>query len=185
MNSKELKAYARKILNDANCNIHAYAGEQAKYIMDDLKEAFPNGMKYPYINVANAILAMSRPEPIHRAPYHVVWNTDDCIDGYDADSFGSAKESALDTLLNWMYTESETWNFMQDDNGSIIPTPTEEQIESWDYMIFNCWVEVYKYNPDTDEYEEYWSPSYEDEKEIGWCAWEEKKTIDHAAPAVV
>ena len=35
-------------------------------------------------------------------------------------------------------------------------------------MIWNCSVEVRKYDPMTDEYDEFWSPSYDDEEQLGW-----------------
>ena len=46
--------------------------------------------------------------------------------------------------------------------------PTEDELDNYNYMICSCSVWVSKYNPDTDEYEEYWSPSYEDEAALGW-----------------
>lgn len=167
----ELKQYALKILTDAGCDLHTYGGEWSKHIMDDLKQAFPDGMKFPYIDVANAILSMSTPEQIVKAPFHVVWNTDDCCDEYDVESMECGKDSALDTLVNWMCEETEEWKFGPDGT----PMPTEEQIESWDYMIFNCYVYVTKYNPEADEYETVWEPSDEELEDIGWHEWKKEK----------
>lgn len=163
----ELKQYAKKILRDAGCDLHTYGGEWSKHIMDDLKQAFPDGMKFPYIDVANAILSMSTPEPIVRAPFHVTWDTDNCCDGYDVESLDAAKFSALDTMIEWMCEETMEWEFKPDGT----PAPTEEQIESWDYMIFNCCVSVTQYNPQTDEYETIWEPSDDELEEIGWHEW--------------
>lgn len=160
-----IEQYAKKILDDAGCNLHTYGGDQAKHIMDDLKQAFPDGMpEYTYIEVANAILAMSTPEPIKRDPFILVWDTDSCCDSYGAESLEAAKNDALDTLLNWMVEESWNWSFLPDGT----PNPTEEQKNSWDYMIYNCWVEVRQYNPKTDDYETVWEPSDGDLTELGW-----------------
>lgn len=160
-----LENYAMKILADAGCDCYTYGGEQAKHILDDLKEEFKNGMEYPYIDVANAILAISRPRPIVRAPYRVWWDTDSCCDGYDCESFGAAKCSAEDTLCEWMCEEFCKWADPYH--------PTEEQKEDWDYMIWNCGVSVAKYNPHTDEYEECWSPSQEELDAMGWAECDE------------
>ena len=43
-----------------------------------------------------------------------------------------------------------------------------QEREDFNYMICNCSVRVDKYNPNTDEYEEYWEPSSEELKNIGW-----------------
>lgn len=156
---KTLENYALKILADHGCDCYTYGGEYSKHVLDDLKEAYPDGMEFPYVDVANAILNISRTRPIYKAPWQMVYDTDTCTDGIDYESFEAAKESAFDTLLEWMAEERSRW---------ANDTPTEEEIEDYDYMIYNSSTSVYKYNPYTDEYEEYWSPSYEDEKEIGW-----------------
>ena len=163
-----LNEYAKKILADHNCDIYTYGGEFSKYVLDDLKEEYPDGMEYPYVDVANAILEMSRPEPIKRAKWQMVWDTDSCCDGCYFDTFEAAKASAEDTLIEWEMEEVQGWTGYD---------PTDEQIDSWNYMIYNCSVEVRKYNPDTDEYEEYWYPSYEDVKNLGWVTWDEYKKL--------
>ena len=155
----DLMNYAMEILTKAGCDCYTYGGEQAKYLLKDLKTEYPNGMKFPYVDVANAILSISRPEPIVRAPWEMVWSTDDCTDGERYDSFEAARESALDTLIHWAVWERSRW-------GSEIPNEGEK--ESWNYMIYNFYTEVRKYDPDKDEYVEYWVPSYAEEKMIGW-----------------
>lgn len=161
-----IEEYAKKILSDHGCDEYTYGGEYSKHVLDDLKQEYPNGMEFPYIDVANAILAISRPEPIARSPWQMVWNNDSCVDGIDFESFGAAEECAEDTLVLWQTHEAS--NYPSDLNDW-----NEEQIEDWDYMIYNFSVRVDKYNPDTDEYEQYWSPSYEDEKAIGWELYED------------
>ena len=160
MKNYSVEDYAKKILVDAGCDEYTYGGEFSKYVLRDLKEAFPNGMEFPYVDVANAILAISRARPIKRAPWLMVWDTDSCCDDIECESFEQAKGEAEDTLIIWMCDERDTWKD--------VFIPTEEELENYNYMIYNCSVRVDKYNPDTDEYEEYWEPSYEDEELIGW-----------------
>ena len=167
-----INEYAKKILADAGCDEYTYGGEQSKHVLDDLKEAFPGGMEFPYVDVANAILEMSRPRPIYRAPYHVVWDTDNCTDAYDAGTFEWAKDSALETLAEWEAEQAHNY-------PANIREWTEKQIEDWDYMIYNCGVAVYKYDPDTDEYEEEWSPDTEDLEGVGWLLYEEMLEVEN------
>ena len=162
---KTVENYAMQILSENGCDCYTYGGEYAKHVLEDLKEGYPDGMEFPYVDVANAILTISRPTPITRSPYHVTWETDNCCDGFDCESFESAKCAALDTLIEWEMEESQDWSF---DPETYKSQPTEEQKENWDYMIYNCGVSVYKYNPQTDEYDEVWSPSEEELDSIGW-----------------
>lgn len=161
-----LKEYAWKILTDHGCDKYTYGGEYSKYVLDDLKKAYPDGMEYPYVDVANAILEMSRAKPIYRAPWKVCWDTESCSDGYDCESFEQAKASAEDTLIEWM-TE-QVYSYPVD-----FKEWSKEQIEDWDYMYWNCDVCIWKYDPDTDEYEEYWSPSDDELEAIGWMEYED------------
>lgn len=154
-----INQYAMKILSDAGCDIYTYGGEFSKHILDDLKTAFPDGMEYPYVDVANAILAVSRPQPIERKPFRVIWNTVNDTDGIDCDSLEEAKGLATDILIGWMIEEL---------NGKTSATLSEEERDSWNYMIYNCYTEIYKYDPDTDEYEEFYSLSEEEEEAIGF-----------------
>ena len=151
-----LEEYAKKILTDAGCDEYTYGGKLADKLLDDLKEAFkPEEMEYPYVDVANAILAMSKPKPIKRAPWMMIWNTDDCTDGEGCDSYEDAVNVALNICEIWM---EFNW-----DNP-----PTQENVDDWNYMIGENYCFIRQYNPQTDEYEgEYWVPD-EKLKEIGW-----------------
>ena len=153
-----LLEYAHKILADAGCDEYTYGDETSKHILDDLKEAFPNGMEFPYIEVANAILSISRPKPIVRAPYQVVWSNENAADGFGCESYEDAKDSALTVLEGWMEEQGSQMDY----------PPTQDQIDDWNYMIYNCYVVIYKYNPMTDDYDEVDGLTYEDEESIGW-----------------
>ena len=155
-----IEEYAKKILADHGCDEYTYGSESSKHVLDDLKQEYPNRMEFPYIDVANAILAISRPKPIVRAPYLVVWNTEDCCDGFGCESLGVAKNEVMDLYLNWKVWEQEKWND--------IYRPTEEELDDYNYMINENYAYVQKYNPDTDEYEEEWWASDEDLEGIGW-----------------
>ena len=156
-----IEEYAKKILADHGCDEYTYGNEsRSEQVIEDLKKGYPDGMEFPYIDVANAILAMSRPKPIVRAPYQVVWNTDDCTDGFGSESIEAAKNEVMDTYLKWKVWCQEEWED--------IYYPTEEELDDYNYMINENYAYVQKYNPDTDEYEEEWWPSDEDLKKIGW-----------------
>ena len=155
-----IEEYARKILADHDCDEYTYGGEYSKHVLDDLKEAYPNGMEFPYVDVANAILAISKVRPIVRAPYRMNWSNDSCCDAIDYESFGAAKCAAEDTLAEWMCQERGEWKDFFN--------PTDEELDDYNYMIFNNSAGVAEYDPMTDEYEEIDGLSYEDEKNIGW-----------------
>lgn len=161
-----VKEYAKKILTDFGCDEYTYGGEWSKHVLDDLKREFPNGMEFPYVDVANAILEMSSPKPIHKAPWIVIWDNDSCCDSVDAESFEEAKETAIEILLNWVVEGLSDYpvNFNE---------WTKDQIANWDCFIYYSSVTVAKYDPMTDEYNDYWEPSYEDEKGIGWLLYDE------------
>lgn len=152
--------YAKKILADHGCDEYTYGGEWGKNVLDDLKESYPNGMEYPYVDVANAIISISKQKPIVRDPWAVVWDTSDFCDGIGCPSFEYAKSDAIDTLVMWMTEARNEWED--------VFNPTDEELDNYNYMICNSCVYVQKYDPMKDEYEDYWSPSYEDEESIGW-----------------
>lgn len=56
-----IKEYATKILRDAGCDEHSYYGVSKGSTIEDLETAFPNGMDFPYEDVATAILEISKP----------------------------------------------------------------------------------------------------------------------------
>ena len=155
-----VEAYAMKILAEHGCDCYTYGGESGETVLADLKEGYPEGMEFPYVDVANAIISISRVRPIKRSPYHMVWDTDNYTDGVDCDSLEQAKADAIDTLADWMAQARMEWKD--------VFSPTEEELDDYNYMICNFCVWVSKYDPHKDEYDEYWAPSYEDEEDIGW-----------------
>ena len=152
-----VEAYAMKILADHGCDCYTYGGAYGSHVLDDLKEAYPDGMEFPYVDVANAILAISKVKPIYKAPFIMAFDTEDNSDGIDCKTLEAAQAMAEDTLIEWMVDERNCWKD--------VFHPTEDELNRYNYMICNCSVWVSKYNPMTDEYEECWEPSYE---ELGW-----------------
>ena len=75
-----LATYAMSILAETGCDCHSYGTYFADKILEDLKSGYPDGMEFPYEDVANEILAMSRPEPVVRKPWQMAWSTDSCCD---------------------------------------------------------------------------------------------------------
>ena len=103
--------------------------------------------------------------------YKMVFDTGDCVDSIGFETFEEAQADALDTLVLWM-TE-----FCNHEKCSInLKEWTQKQIDEWDYMIYNCSVEVRdkeRYND--EDFGEIWEPSDEELKEIGWVLYEEMK----------
>lgn len=119
--------------------------------------------------------------------FHVIWDNENCTDGFVVEDFEEAKYNCLEILYEWM---NDFWfehdiNF--DENN--MPNPSQETIDEWDSMIFNCYTRIAISEEDfngniPDDYLDYdwedgwadiWFPSYEDEKEIHWLEWEEFK----------
>lgn len=176
-----VREYAMHLLVNSGCDLDCYADRNyAKDAEKDLVfyEEEHGKMPYSIEDIAAALIQIGNEQPekvIERLPYMLRWDTDDTSDGYEIENYGTAKAEVEDTLLLWAAEEVHNWQF--DENG--IPHPTEEQIENWDYMIYNCNAWVEKWNPVTQEYEEFDGSYLTDWEyhEIGWELWEnlEKK----------
>lgn len=160
-----LHEYAQKILKDHGCDEHTYAGKMADCLLDDLKAAYkPGELDFPYIDVANAILEISRPEPIKRAPYKMIWDTDNAVDSDDCETFEDAKAAALNVYEGWMEGEWMGWKSEK---------PSAKNIEDWNYMIYNCCCYIVKYDPETDEYTDADDAYYLSDEELEAIGWKE------------
>ena len=106
------------------------------------------------------IISVSRMKPIDRPRWKVLWDTADCCDSYTTQSLEQGKLDALDTLIMWMSEQRNTW--------ADVFCPTEDELEDYNYMIFNSSVGVSRYNNMTDEYEDFWTPSDKELENIGW-----------------
>lgn len=155
----KVEEYALKILHDHDCDEYTYGETKGETIINDLKQAYPNGMEFPYIEVCNAIIAISKRKPLERAPYRMIYDCDTggFIDGIDCQTLEEAKDEAFKTLNIWMESESCWTNKTK-----------AKQIEDWNYMIENDGVWVEEYDPETDGYEECWYPSDAELEDIGW-----------------
>lgn len=152
--------FALNLLRSHGCDEYTYGGRESENLMHDLKKAFPCGTDFPLLDIANAILAVSRPRPIVRKPYRVLWDSEDCTDADGGhDTFDEAKETALDIYANWIAEATAEWKKSE---------LNDAEKDDFDWMIYNCGAIVEKYNPDTDEYEDFWCPSEEELNEIGW-----------------
>ena len=157
---KKVDNYAMQILAEHGCDCYTYGNCASEQVMEDLKEAYPKGMEFPYIEVANAILNISRPRPIVRAPWRLVWETDDDCDGIDFNAFAQAKGNAEDLLVEWMSQTRQEWKDVWN--------PTDDELDDYNYMIVTCSVSVHNYDPNADEYAEFWSPTQEELEKLGW-----------------
>ena len=62
----EIHKYADNILKDNGCDCYTYGDKEKEYckpeeIAKDLQEVYPNGMEHPFLEVAHAILDISKP----------------------------------------------------------------------------------------------------------------------------
>lgn len=101
-----------------------------------------------------------------KAPFKVIWDNGDCIDSIDCNSIEEAKDTALTILQCWIESEFSEWEDVQ---------PTEEEKENFDYMIYNCYVEIVEYNKETKDYDECKVLTDNDYNSIGWISFEEKE----------
>lgn len=113
--------------------------------------------------------------------YIVIWNTEDCCDStrFEYETLEAAKHEAKEILYNWIITEQANWSVIfSEDKKEYVPVPTEDQIEEWDYMIYNCYVYIRELDKDgnviDDEDCEYWL-SDEEYEDLGWMEWSELK----------
>lgn len=156
-----LNELARKILRDADCDEYTYGGAESENIMTDIMSVYePKDLApYTYVEVANEILSFSHPRPIERKPFRVLWETSGVCDADEADSFEEAKSIMENTFCFWMEEEYASWKSTE---------PTTENIERWNIMIYDCHQMVQKYDPNTDEYEDYWEFTDEELDSMGW-----------------
>lgn len=157
-----LNELAWQILRDADCDEYTYGGAESANILTDLMSVYePKDLApYTYLEVANEILSFSHPRPIERKPFKVQWDTDDCTDATSGeDTLSEAQETLWEIYEGWMDEERTKWKGL---------SPSDEEKADWDYMIYNCGAVVQKYNPDTDEYEDYWEPTQGELESAGW-----------------
>lgn len=178
MKCYEINEYAKHIMDMNGWTIHTYGGTtygkrgpvHPHDVLGDLIHAYPDGMDFPYLDVANAILSMSCPAPLVRGAYRVAYDVNNACDAIDYNTLDEAKAAAMDMYRDWI---GETVEIMHDRK-----TPKDERLGLWQNMLYDCTAIVEKYDPETDEYEEYWYPSEEELESIGWT---EENGKRHAA----
>lgn len=106
------------------------------------------------------------------ARYMMIYDGGSFIDGIGYDSLQEAINAAEDTLCEWEAEQQGTWN-MEDDK----PSPTQEQIDAWDSMIYDCSCYVVEWDYENWEYPgaDYavWPTSDEDLENLGWVTYDE------------
>lgn len=103
---EEVRDYALEILEKYGCDLSAYWGVDGDTIIKDLKTEYPNGMKYPFVDVANAIMSVSKPSFIERPPFRMIFDMGHTVDSIPFESFEAAKDDAIETLVDWMCQHS-------------------------------------------------------------------------------
>lgn len=159
---------AMKLLLDNNCSLDCYRDDM-EHAVKDIQTLIDDGMNFEFNanEIATALVDIGNEQPIVISPrkeYCMCWSTDDCDDGIEFESFEAAKNDALDTYIIWMIEEDRNWKFVDG-----IPCPTKEQIDSWDYMIDNCYCHVAKWSSEDNAYSDIvWEASDEELNAIGW-----------------
>jgi len=154
MNAKCMK-YAKELLEQYECKESAYKGVDLEKIESELKEDFPEGMPFPYGDVAKSLreIGDAVPDP-QKKPFMMLWSNDSCADGVEYETLEEAKNGAFGCLESWM--EVAELEYPQDD-------------EQWNNMLETCSVSVVQLNEETGEHDiEIWELSDDDAKEIGW-----------------
>lgn len=96
--------------------------------------------------------------------YYTHWDNEHACDSVGPfNTPGDAIRCAYDILEGWMESsvdwESCGWYESEDDY--------------WNSMIYNCFVSVYAYDPETDTRTDYWEPTDNELAAIGWIEREE------------
>lgn len=165
--ANNVNVYAMQILAENGCDCHTYWNCDPEELINDLKERYPKGMQFPYVEVANAILEITRAPKIIRKKYKVAYNTENFCDATKGtDDLKEAMKQTINILKQWIEQYKIELELTKQNNG------TKEEIkeikESWNSMIENCWAEVQMYNETKDEYETCWTPTSKELKQIGW-----------------
>ena len=170
--------YAKELLIGTNCNLDCYKGIEIETIEKDLKTYYDDELTVPPYPIRTIALALreigdEQPDPPRKGHkrFMMLWDNDSCCDGTEHDTFEAAMFDAEETLLMWLCDEQSKWEI--DENG--VPHPTEEQIESYDYMIYNCEACVVEWDEEAGEYESIDYASYPSEDAVEWKTWNELK----------
>lgn len=169
---EECKEYARKLLIENACHLDCYRGDFDNALRD-VEWTIADGSVHPFSSeeIATALVEIGneQPMPIEKhKPYMMVWSNEDCSDGIECDTLEKAIDEAQDTLSFWACCE---WN--DKEYPLNVESWTEEQRGDWDCMIYDCYTEVYKFNEETGEYEEFYELSDEECKKCGWLTVDE------------
>lgn len=152
---KEVDKYSKYLLKTHHCSDACYRNESMTTIRGDIERVYPDGLEYPVEAVVCSIHRMHNsinfPEP---SQFHMVYDTGDAVSGIEHETFDGAKADVFDTLCEWQSQFS----------GSP---------DDWDMMIEESSTHVTKYNPETEEYDDYWFPSEEELRNIYWVRYDE------------
>lgn len=163
MKNSAIHRYCLKLLKTHECPRDTYKGADRDEVISSLKEFVNESAteeekksfeRFGVASIADELISIGNSVENKKSRYLVVWDTDSETCGIEAgNNFEVAKSRAMEILIEWQCQFGGDGQNSRDD---------------WDYMIYNCGVKVYKLNPDTNEHEEFWYPSSEDCKKIGW-----------------
>lgn len=179
-----VREYAETLLKECGCRLDCYKGELAQFALDDLKVASrERNIPFPLEDVSKALIEIGNEQPDPPRKGHkrfcMIFDVGHTVDGIEFDTFEEAKNDAIYTLENWIVEGQIGWAIEVEADGiSVIPHPTEKQIQSWNRMVNTCCVYVVEWDDETGQWQnsdDAWWPSHEIENEINWLEWEQLK----------
>lgn len=182
----DIKEFCINLLNKCGRLIDCYSDNVSyggyEYALKDIYANINDGEIYPFSaeSIANELVIIGNENYVKtkRKKYCAIFDTEDMTDslGY-FDDLEKAYNMIVTCYESWieMYNCDNAW--MVDDNG--VPHPTEEQIEDWNSMIWNCTCWVAQWDEDEQDYYDekmnYLFMSDEDAYSIDWLEWDELK----------
>jgi len=178
---KILKAY--ELDRDTYTSSTHTVEEAADGIRDEIRDGEDAGKvalltdpRFTPEDLARELIAIGDAVPQKkRDRYHLIWDTENCTDGFDCGNNKKALKEVMENfLIEWMLQFGDGGNRSADD---------------WDRMIYNCWCACYRnadLTPDVD-LDEIWSCHLDqnDCKRIGWVTTDEMNEEVYAQYAMM
>lgn len=128
----EIQKYAEKILKDNGCDFYTYGDKYEEYckpenIAKELQEVYKDGMDYPYMDVAQAILDISKPRYVKPEIPESHFDFDDWGSWGVGDFYARPKEY-LESALNSGKTFDTGWHGYKKEIESMRIQRTPEEI---------------------------------------------------------
>lgn len=163
----ELLEYAQRILDEQGYDRATYGFEYGGHVFDDLMQAYPEGMDYPYFEVGKAILFLSKHRQGVRPAWLVTWTAGEDVENISCESYDDATDTVFDILRTWRADAINGW--------VDFPNPTEHELNNYNQMIRSRIIGVKEYVPKIGQYVTVWIPNHDVLRASGWhvLTWED------------